>query len=177
MKKYLLPVLALALAALILFGASWGLNSLANRNAQQAHLDMLHTLLPGAENFQVEPYTGDDENVRSVHKAENGYVIETATQGYAGEISLLVGVSNQGTVTGLVVQTMEETFGLGRNALTDHVFLSQFLNTAGEAAVGENVDAISGATVTSKAIARCVNSAVAVVTGVDASSGATSWGG
>ena len=39
------------------------------------------------------------------------------------------------------------------------------------------VDGISGATVTSKAIARCVNSAVSYVTGADIDSGATSWGG
>ena len=39
------------------------------------------------------------------------------------------------------------------------------------------VDGMTGATVTSKAIIRCVNSAVAYVTGADASSGATSWGG
>ena len=39
------------------------------------------------------------------------------------------------------------------------------------------VDGITGATVTSKAIARCVNSAVGYVTGADVESGATSWGG
>ena len=39
------------------------------------------------------------------------------------------------------------------------------------------VDGITGATVTSKAVARSVNSAVAYVTGADAVSGATSWGG
>lgn len=177
MKKYLLPVLSLVLAALILFGASWALNSTANANAQREHLQILHTLLPGSVDFVIEPYAGDDANVRTVHKAENGFVVETATQGYAGEITTLVGVSNAGTVTGLAVRTMSETWGLGREALTDADFLAQFLNTAGDAAIGEGVDAISGATVTSKAIARCVNSAVAVVTGADASSSATSWGG
>ena len=47
------------------------------------------------------------------------------------------------------------------------------------AADGESVevDAISGATVTSKAVIRCVNSAVAYVTGADTETGATSWGG
>ena len=39
------------------------------------------------------------------------------------------------------------------------------------------VDAMTGATVTSKAVARCVNAAVGYVTGADAESGATSWGG
>ena len=72
---------------------------------------------------------------------------------------------------------MEETFGLGAEALSDWKFLSQFLRTEGDATVGENIDAISGATVTSKAITRSVNSAVAFVTGSDVDSGATSWGG
>ena len=105
------------------------------------------------------------------------YVIGTTTAGYAGNISMLIGVSNDGSVTGLQVRQMEETFGLGGKALTDWEFLAQFLGTEGDAVVGENIDAISGATVTSKAITRSVNSAVAFVTGTDVDSGATSWGG
>lgn len=176
-KGIVLPVAVIVLAAVMLFAASWGLSGLANANAQAEHLAIMQTLLPGSEAFQVEPYAGEDANIRSVHKAENGYVIETVTLGYADDITMLVGVSNEGRVTGLVVRDMAETFGLGAKALTDHVFLSQFLNTSGEAQVGEGVDAISGATVTSKAIARSVNSAVAFVTGADADSGATAWGG
>jgi electron transport complex protein RnfG len=92
---------------------------------------------------------------------------------------------------------LSETCGLGKEALNDHEFLAQFLNTSGNVAIGTAgadafsgatdtasdtedslyVDAISGATVTSKAIARSVNSAVGFVTGADADSGATSWGG
>jgi electron transport complex protein RnfG len=125
----------------------------------------------------VEVYTGEDENIRRVHKGENGFVIEAATQGYADEIRMLIGVSNDGKVKGLVVRDLHETRGLGNKALTDWVYLSQYLNTQGDAQVGENVDAITGATVTSKAITRCINSAVAFVTGADADSGATSWGG
>ena len=40
-----------------------------------------------------------------------------------------------------------------------------------------SVDGITGATVSSKAVVRCVNSAVAYVTGADAVSSATTWGG
>ena len=176
-KSILLPVLAVLLAAILLFGLSVGLQGIAAANAQAEHLSLLQTLLPGSTAFTLEPYTGDDANIRSVHKAENGFVIETVTAGYAGDITMLIGVSNEGTVTGVVVREMSETFGLGANSLTDHVFLSQFLNTSGEAEVGTTVDAITGATVTSKAIARSVNSAVAFVTGADTESGATSWGG
>lgn len=196
MKK---PIIAIFLAALILFGASFGLNGIAAKNAQQEHLWLMQTLLPGSETFTVEPYSGEDANIRSVHKAENGFVIETVTYGYADEITMLIGVSLEGKVTGLVVREAHETFGLGSNALTDNEFLAQFLNSSGSFAVAANggedafsgataaaeessgetvdVDAITGATVTSKAVVRCVNSAVAYVTGADASSGATTWGG
>lgn len=176
-KTVLLPILTILLAAAILLGASFGLKGVATTNAQKEHLKMMKTLLPGSERFTLEPYTGEDANIRSVHKAENGFVIETATQGYADEIVMLVAVSNEGKVKGVVVREIHETYGLGNRALNDWQFLSQYLNTQGEAQVGENVDAISGATVTSKAITRCVNSAVAYVTGTDTDSGATSWGG
>ena len=176
-KSVFSPIIAIICIAALLFVLNLGLTPIARSNAEKELLTMMQTVLPGSETFTQEPYTGDDENIRFVHKAENGYVIETVTAGYAGDITMLIGVSNEGTVTGLVVREMSETIGLGMNALNDHEFLAQFLNTTGDAAIGTNVDAISGATVTSKAIARCVNSAVAFVTGADTESGATSWGG
>lgn len=197
-KPILLPVVTILVIAVILLAASFGLNGTAAQKAQEDHLWLMQTLLPDSTEFTLEPYAGDDANIRSVHKADNGFVIETVTYGYAGEITMFVGVSNEGKVTGLVVRDMSETFGLGREALTDHVFLSQFLNSSGSfevvtgsadafsgatAEVAEvtgdtvEVDALTGATVTSKAIVRAVNSAVAYVTGADAASAATSWGG
>ena len=176
-KNILVPAIAIILTAAVLFGVGTLTSDLRAENIQKEHVAMMQLLLPGSENFVFEPYTGEDANVRSVHKAENGYVIETKVQGYAGEITMMVGVNNDGRVTGVVIRDMEETLGLGRNALTDHEFLAQFLNTSGEAEVGTNVDAVTGATVTSRAVVRSVNSAVAVVTGADAVSSATTWGG
>ena len=176
-KSLIRSLIVIALVAVVLLAATFGLQGLAVKKAQAEHLRIMQTLLPGSADFVVEPYTGEDANIRSVHKADNGFVIETATQGYADEIVVLVGVDKDGSVTGIVVKEMHETVGLGMNGLTDWQFLAQFLRTSGEAEVGTNVDALTGATVTSKAITRCVNSAVAVVTGADADSGATSWGG
>ena len=195
MKRLILTILVIAL---ILGGVTFALNGIANENAQAAHLRDLQTLLPGSTEFTLEPYSGDDANIKSVHKAENGFVIETVTYGYAGNITMLIGVNNDGHVTGLVVRELKETYGLGANALTDHEFLAQFLNGTGEFAVatqgadafsgatgeateftGEavEVDALTGATVTSKAVVRAVNSAIAYVTGADVASSATTWGG
>ena len=177
LKSALKPLLAILLAAVILLAASYGLSGVTQRN-EKADLDfLLTTLLPGSETFEKEVYTGQDQTIRAVYKAENGYVVKTTTRGYVDDITVLVGVTNKGQVVGLVVDELSETWGLGAKALTDTDFLIQFLNTTGDAAVGTNVDAITGATVTSKAVARCVNAAVAFVTGADSSSGATSWGG
>ena len=192
------PIIALILAAALLLGLCVGLDGRAAANAQKHHLQLMQTLLPGATEFTNEPYAGEDANIRSVHKADIGVVVETVTYGYAGEITMLVGVNNAGKVTGLVVEKAHETFGLGGKALTDHVFLAQFLNKTGsfevatsgadafsgattEAEVAEGeatpVDAITGATGTSKAVVRCVKSAVSFVTGADVTTEATSWGG
>lgn len=197
-KQILLPVITIAVAAVILFAASFGLNSTAAERAQADHIRLMQTILPGSKDFTLEAYDGEDANIRSIHKSEIGFVIETATNGYAGEITMYIGVNNDGKVTGLVVRDLSETFGLGAQALTDHEFLAQFLNSSGrfEVAVAESdafsgateevtetsddavtVDALTGATVTSKAIVRSVNSAVAYVTGADAASSATTWGG
>lgn len=197
-KAILLPILTILIAAAVLIGASFGLNEIAARNAQADHLRLMQTLLPDSKDFVLEPYTGEDANIRSVHKAENGFVIETVTYGYAGEITMFVGVNNEGKVTGLVVRDLSETFGLGAKALTDVDFLKQFLNQSGtfevvtaapdafSGATGEDaetnedsigVDALTGATVTSKAVVRAINSAVAYVTGADTTSAATTWGG
>ena len=197
-KTILLPIVAILIAAIVLFGASFGLAGTGAKNAQQAHLTLMQTLLPGSTEFTLEPYSGEDANIVSVHKAENGFVVETVTYGYVDNIRMFIGVNNDGKVTGLVVRDMKETFGLGAQGLSDHVFLAQFLNSSGSfevdtgshdafsGATGEvtestgetiSVDALTGATVTSKAIVRAVNSAVAYVTGADASSAATSWGG
>lgn len=194
-KEYTIPALTLVLCVIVVLAAALGLNGFANERAAQTHQKMMETLLPGSTQFTAEPYSGEDSNIVSVHKGETGYVIETTTYGYASNLTMLIGVANDGKVTGLVVADAHETPGLGNNALTDTDFLAQFLNKSGEFSVKTNgadafsgatgevsadameVDALTGATVTSKAVIRCVNSAIGYVTGADVVSSATSWGG
>lgn len=178
MKKQIwMPILTIALAAVLLFAASAGLSSIREANTVRERNAVMASILPGSETFTEEPYTGDDANIRTAYKSETGYVVHVVTTGYVGDISMLVGVNNAGRVTGLVVRDLQETRGLGARALTDTDFLAQFLNTDGSAAVGTDIDALTGATVTSKAVTRGVDSAVGFVTGADTSSSATTWGG
>lgn len=195
-KQIFFPIATVLICSVMLLLITTGLSSIATERAAQSRLEMLSTLLPGSDGFSEETYTGEDANIRSVYKAENGYVIETCTYGYASDVTMLIGVANSGKVTGLMVLEAHETPGLGNNALSDTDFLAQFLNKTGEFSVSngsadafsgatgtvdaENaleVDAITGATVTSKAIARSVTSACGYVTGADVVSAATSWGG
>ena len=155
-KALIKPVAVLAAVFVLLLALSAGLAPTAAENAAAEQARLFDTLLPGGAPFTEEAYNGEDT---------------------AGDITMLVAVDFDGAVVGAVVREMEETFGLGAEALSDAGFLSQLIWSRGELAVGDNVDALTGATVTSKAVVKAVNSASAFVTGADVSSSATEWGG
>ena len=164
-KSLLRSLIVIALVAVVLLAATFGLQSLAVKNARAEHLRIMRTLLPGSTDFVVEPYTGEDANIRSVHKADEGFVIETATQGYADEIIVLVGVDNDGTVTGISILKHAETPGLGAIAgAASNVGIewrSQFQNIPSAAVTkdGGQINPISGATITSRAVCNGVTAA------------------
>lgn len=177
-SKIVTSILAIVIAAVVLLGGKAVLSGAAEKNLGIARNKMMSALLPGSTSFTQEEFdAATNSAIKAVYKAENGYVIESTAYGYNGDVDLMVGVSNEGKVTGLVVEDMQETRGLGADALTNVPFLAQYLLTGGDAEVGTNVDALTGATVSSKAITKAVNSAVAYVTGADTSSSATEWGG
>ena len=176
-KSLAQAVAVIAAVFLILLALSSALAPVGAENAAAEQESIFQILLPGGGPYVEEPYSGEDANISRVYRGNTGYIVETVTSGYAGDITMLVAVDLQGTVVGAVVRDMEETFGLGMEALSDAEFLSQLVWSQGDLAVGENMDAITGATVTSRAVANAVNSASAFVTGADVSSGATEWGG
>ena len=176
MKKALLFPIITLLSVCILFTLTLSLDDIAQKNYEETRTQIMHTLLPDSDTFEFEEYTGSDSNIVSIHKAETGYIVETLVYGYADYIRTLVAVDTKGMVVGIMVINIYDTFGLGLNALTDHEFLSQYLGSSTTMEVGDTIDAIAGATVTSKAITKSVNSAIAFVTGADIDSGATEWG-
>lgn len=177
-KDLIAPAAALLAAAAVLLAVSAVLRPMAEEREAASRAEIMSYMLPTRPaSFSEEAYDGEDESIRRVFKAEGGYVIEVCTAGYAGEMLLWVGVTDDGTVSGVTVRDHAETFGLGGRAQNDASFLLQFLGANGGAAVGETVDALTGATVTSKAVTRAVNAAAGWVTGADVSSGATEWGG
>ena len=97
-----------------------------------------------------------------------GYVMEsTSANGYGGDIVLYVGIRLDGTVNGVKILEMSETPGLGQeapNVLTPQFAgkkVDSFTYTKTGAKADNEVDAITSATVTTKAVTEAVNGALA----------------
>lgn len=93
-----------------------------------------------------------------------GYVITVTTkEGYGGDIQFSIGVRLDGTVNGMSILSISETAGLGMRA--DEVLKPQFAGKQAEkfeytksgAAAENQIDAISGATITTNAVTNGVN--------------------
>ncbi len=176
MKKLIRPVALLIVVIITLFVLSLAFTEVAQKRAKAEEEFVFSYLLMGSTSFEDEAYDGEDDTISRVVKGSNGYIVEVTVTGYVEPISVWVGVKDDGYVTGITIREMDETLGLGRRALSDVDFLLQYLRSEGDLTVGEDIDALTGATVTSKAITKAVNSAVAFVTGADVTSSATEWG-
>lgn len=111
-----------------------------------------------------------DDAVEAVDASGNviGYVISsTSKDGFGGAISISVGITADGLVNGIEFLAIAETPGLGMNA-TNPEFKGQFAGkqvdafvvTKAGASADNEIDAMSGATITSDAVANAVNAAV-----------------
>lgn len=142
----------------------------------------LQVVFPGAEFTEVE-VTDDlsalaaspnaESGLEAIYAASTGgYAVEVTPTGFGGSIDMIVGIDADGNVTGVSVISHAETAGIGTKIVADKPnkngvgVLTQFIGrSASEGNLftvnsGSNeVDAISGATVTTKAITRGVNAA------------------
>ncbi|MBQ7923351.1 MAG: FMN-binding protein [Clostridia bacterium] len=91
-----------------------------------------------------------------------GYCVNVTPDGYENPISMMVGINTENTVVGITIVEIKETAGVGSKTNSEG-FLSQFLNKSGPFAVGESIDGIAGATISSKAVTKGVNTALALV--------------
>ncbi|HWT73760.1 MAG TPA: FMN-binding protein [Mobilitalea sp.] len=125
--------------------------------------------------------------IDEVNKAVNdqgetlGYnIMVTTTQSYKDYITLVFGYSKDGTVQGIEITSISETAGLGMNATKPgflaqylHKNVTQFMVTKTGATSDEQIDAISGATITSRAVTNAVNAGIAFINANAADMGGT----
>lgn len=95
-----------------------------------------------------------------------GYCVKVEPSGFGGKISMIVGINLKGEICGVKITEMSETPGLGAKA--DDNWLKQFTGKIGNLSViksgtakEDEINAISGATITSKAVTDGVNAAFA----------------
>lgn len=151
----------------------------------KANNEAMKEVLPSAEGFQkigaVTPEAGEtlelqlaaEGKVTEVYAAQKGseavgYAVKVAPKGYAGLIEMMVGISNEGKVEGIKILNHSETPGLGANAPNPE-FSGQYTGKSIDKPItvvkapptGDNeVQALTGATITSNAVTAGVNDAV-----------------
>ena len=166
-KEILVPTLTLFLIALVAKLLLAMVNNVtADRIAASkaaAEAEARQSVFPDAKNFV------DKNNYFEATDADGnviGYVFNTASKGYGGDVPLTVGIDSEGTITGIVPGDLSnETPGLGQNASKDN-FREQFVGKNGKVSVvknapGENeIQALTSATITSTAVVNAVNDAV-----------------
>ena len=136
---------------------------------QQAMADVL----PGAQELENVAFTDATGTVKNVYASGDGYVVEVAPAGFGGAITMMVGIKTDKTVNGISIVSHTETAGLGSvaaaNTSAGEAFRSQFAGVSGSIAVdkdGGDIDSITSATITSRAVTAGVNAAIACVAGL-----------
>ena len=133
-------------------------------NAQNTQM-AIEAVLPGGGEEIDFPATA---LVSKVYASDTGYAVEVTPGGFDNTITMMVGVDKAGNVLGIDVISHTETAGLG--AVADAAtpagiaFREQFIGTSGSVSVtkdGGQLDAITGATITSRAVCSGVNAALA----------------
>ena len=137
--------------------------------------EAISAVLPGGFDTEVADYADATGLVSKVYQGANGYAVEVGPSGFDNTITMMVGVDNEGKVLGISIVSHTETAGLGAVADADTpkgiAFRDQFVGMGAENKIlvekddGE-IAAITGATITSRAICVGVNAALNVVAGL-----------
>lgn len=121
-----------------------------------------------ADNFE-ECESGEITYYAAINGGETAaYIFTESSKGYGGDVSVMTAIKPDGTVAGVAILDVSgETPGLGQNAAKES-FFSQYIGLKkgvsvlknGAKAENNEVDAVTGATITSTAVTRAVNKAL-----------------
>ncbi len=150
-----------AVVAGLLAGVNWITKDRIAAAKAQKTLDAIAKVLPdGAGAAEIE-FTDSTGIVKAVYASEAGYAVKVAPNGFGGAIEMMVGLDQTGKVLGISIISHSETPSLGAVAAAEsakgQAFREQFADYDG------SLDAISGATITSKAVESGVLAAIQCV--------------
>lgn len=140
--------------------------------------------LISAETFKEAVLEAENGEEIAYYIAENGglpsgYIFITSTKGYGGDVSVMTAVNTDGTVkAAAILSAADETPGLGQN-VTKEAFYSQYagkksgISVVKNGAVEQNneINAVTGATISSKAVTAAVNEALEQYAGLNLNTG------
>ena len=176
--KFVLRITLTLLVISVIVGAALALvNQITKPIIAKAEAEKIQKaisqVLPGGYDTVITDFTDATGLVSKVYKGANGYAVEVAPVGFDSAITMMVGIGPDGKVLGICVVSHTETAGLGAVAAgkgaASIAFRDQFMGVSGSVSVskdGGTIDAITGATVTSRAVCAGVNAALACVAGL-----------
>ena len=162
-NKIFKPIVVLSIICIVITGALALTNDITAPIIEQATIAAQtaarQELLPDAAGFtKVEGISV--ANVSDVYTADNGVgaVVTSSGKGYGGTMTVMVGFNADGTIRQIKVTQQAETKGIGSKVAGDPAFWTRYEGVKAELPV--QVDALTGATISSKALNAAVNSAV-----------------
>lgn len=174
-KFVLRLVLPLFLIIVVVAAALGGINAItrdriADAQAQKVQ-QAIAEVLSDSSNIQQIPFSAEEHSlVKSVYAAATGFAVEVEPAGFGGGIRMMVGVDMDGKVLGISIIRHTETAGLGAVAgastAKGQAFRDSFKGLfypVSASKDGGEADTITGATITSRAVADGVNAALRCV--------------
>ena len=172
-KQILVPAISLflitAITTLLLAVANQATLGPIQALAEQTALEAQKAVLNDAVSFDRVTATDGTEYAigRSASGETAGYVFTTTASGYGGLIKVMTGIDPNGCITGVELLELSETAGLGMNAQKDSFReqfkgLSEKITVTKSAPDGNQILALTGATITSDAVTAAVNTALAL---------------
>lgn len=152
-----------AVTALLLAGVNALTAPTIAANNELEKKNAISAIFPDADDIRQADVAAD--GVESIYLVMTdgdllGYAASVAPTGFGGAMDIMVGVGADGSVVGIKIVSHSETPGLGSRVNSDS-FLSQYRGLSGVLTVGRDVDAITGSTISSKAVTKGINSALA----------------
>ena len=162
-----LLVICTVVAALLAAVNSYTAPLIADQKEEKTQLAIEAVLPGGGEKVEFEDETG---MITALYASDSGWAVQVSSNGFGGAVNMMVGIDKAGNVIGISIISHTETPSLGavaaENNAAGEAFRSQFAGLSGTLAVtkdGGTVDAISGATITSRAVVSGVNAALQCV--------------
>lgn len=162
MKKTLYLACFLAIVSALAGGLLAAVNEVTaakiNANALAEVMGSLEKVFPGTTYAEVTEYTDESGLVTGVYQAEGqGYMFQVETSGFKDTIKFVLGIDNDSKIVGYDVISISETSGIGSRVAED-----DFRNTVIGKTTGDQIDTLSGATISSTAVVKGLDAAKAV---------------